>query len=176
MRYATEEDITCVSSSRKGSNTSELITGTFSPGTYYMRVYAYGDNCNDSEVYSLSFWVYYTASNESISALKYNKGAVAAIWLSDYDPCGISPFSSYSKGEIGYRSTSTGGLVADIQNKFENPYLSYFNKSNYIEHASIYIWDVDFRNEIRNYLLEFQNEIESEIDENEQLEMIRRVR
>lgn len=158
IRYAGEEDITQIASSTKASNNSESITKTLEPGTYYLWIYSYNDECDDSTYYNLSVNVSYTASDVAISSLRYNKGAKAALWISDYDPCGIAPYSSSSKVEVGVLSTSTPVSVS-----FNNPYTRYFTSGEPIEQAVLYIWDPQLRTELRAFLTECYNTINSQL-------------
>lgn len=165
IRYAQEDDISQIASSANGSNYSESISTTLQPGTYYIWIYSYNDECNDSVYYNLSVSCNYTAQNETISNLRFNKGAKAAIWISDYDPCGIQPLSQMSKVEVGVRSY--GPEIISLS--FENPYTNYFTNSDGVEHAVLYIWNVDFRNDIRDTLGLYYNQLANQINTNQRI-------
>lgn len=157
-----EDDISMVSYSSRASNRDESISVSLTPGTYYIWIYPYTDECDDSTNYNLSIDVDYTAQLSFISSLKYNKGAKAALWVSDYDPCGIAPCSTTQKEVVGYLATSD----TVIESTFENPFTEYFTTRDPIEQTVLYIWDTDLRIELRNVLLEIKNEIEAELENN----------
>ena len=144
-RYVEAEDISLVASSTRGSNNDETITRTLEPGRYFLWIYSYNEECDDSTYYNLSVQVSYTAQDMQISSLKYDKGAKAALWVSDYDPCGIAPYSASGEVEVGYWS----GETLTAASKFENPYTNYFRDGDPVEHAVVYIWDTELRNQLR---------------------------
>ena len=109
--------MTSIASSRNVSNFQEKISKFIFPGVYYIRVYSYNDSFNAQEKYHLSLNVNYKSENISISDLRYNKGVGAALWVSDYDPFKIQAFSSSSKSEVGFLTSSE----AYSAYKFGNP-------------------------------------------------------
>lgn len=165
-----ESDINQVAASLKGGNMSESITITLQPGRYYIWVYAYNENCNDSAYHNLSVKVEYTAKDVSINYLRYNKGAKAAVWLSDYDPCGIAPYSTISDIRVGWHTTNT--TIGVVTNKFSNPYTNHFmSTSSPIEHAVIYIWDNDLKADLREEILSLIDDLEKELEDAEEYEL-----
>lgn len=76
------------------------------------------------------------------------------MWVSDYNPCGIKPYSYSDKVEVGYMSAGTISAA-----KFQNPYVRYFTSGQPIEHAVLYVWDKDLRIQMRNLLTELYNEV-----------------
>ena len=113
---------------------------------------------NDTESYSLSVIGRYTYQDVSISTFQ-NSGAVAAIWRSDYDLCGIKPFTTNSEVTVGYRNHST----FNEEDAFANPYFAHFNTNERIEHASIYFWGVNTRKDIVNALKKHIDTVEAKI-------------
>lgn len=165
IMYAGEEDISLIAASVRASNNDESITQMLAPGTYYIWVYSYNDECDDSIYYNLSVSATYTAEDITISSLRFNKGAKAAMWISDYDPCGIEPFSKRSKVEVGVRSYDT--LTSTLS--FQNPYTQYFTDPDGIEHAALYVWDKNFRNDIRSALGTYYTQIANEVTSTKEL-------
>ena len=157
-RYAGEQDITLLRSSTKTGNASETITKTLVAGTYYVWVYSPNDTSNATSNYKLRVKATYSAKNESIAQLRFNKGAKAAMWVSDYNPCGIKPYSYSDKVEVGYMSAGTISAA-----KFQNPYVRYFTSGQPIEHAVLDVWDKDLRIQMRNLLTELYNEVSSDL-------------
>lgn len=158
IRYATSDSVYFVEKSNFDGNSVERIALTLQPGRYYIWVYAYEEECSDSAYYNLSVDVDYTARDVSINYLRYNKGAKAAIWVSDFDPCGIAPFSTLKNETIGYEYTdiSTGTW----HDYYENDYLQVFSGTEDVDHAAIYIWDAELAEDIMNDLERFRDEIE----------------
>lgn len=165
IKYAGEEDISQIASSTRASNNSESITRTLRPGTYYLWIYSYNDECSDSDYYNLSVSVSYTAQNVTISSLRFNKGAKAALWVSDYDPCGITPYSSFSKEEVGVVSTET----ETFNLAFQNPYTEYFKGSSGVEHAVLYVRDKEFREELRSALGVYYTQLANAVNSDKEL-------
>ena len=109
--------------------------------------------------------VSYTAQNVTISSLRFNKGAKAALWVSDYDPCGIKPYSSLSKEEVGVVSTET----QTFNLAFQNPYTEYFKGSSGVEHAVLYVWDKEFRVQLRNALGTYYTQLANAVNSDKEL-------
>ena len=165
IKYAGEDDISQIASSTRASNNDENIYKTLTPGTYYLWIYSYNDECSDSDYYNLSVSVSYTAQNVTISSLRFNKGAKAALWVSDYDPCGIKPYSSLSKEEVGVVSTET----QTFNLAFQNPYTEYFKGSSGVEHAVLYVWDKEFRVQLRNALGTYYTQLANAVNSDKEL-------
>lgn len=157
-KFVTIEDIERVAYSCNIGVTPEEIVCTLPAGTYYIRIYSYNETYNDTESYSLSVKGQYTYQDVSISTLQ-NSGAVAAIWRSDFDLCGIKPFTTNSEVTVGYRNHST----FNEEDAFANPYFAHFNTNERIEHASIYFWGVNTRKDIADELKKHIDAVEAEI-------------
>lgn len=160
VRFLTAAHVEFVEESSFDSNSVERIALTLQPGRYYIWVYSYGDACNDS-AYNLSLDVDYNAQDVSINYLRYNKGAKAAIWVSDFDPCGIAPFSTLKNEGIALDYMNVvSGIYYDY---YENNFLETLPNQHEIEHAVIYIWDAELAEDIISDLVRFRNEIEAEL-------------
>lgn len=123
-------------------NNENSETSLLTAGSYYVRVYSRDDTYNDEENYILSYSLtYQTQETQYISKLRFNKGAKAAFWKSDFDPFNENIF--------------------DIQNNFLFNPLSYSPIHDSIEsyatefgitNCVFYIWDTQWRNGLANYL------------------------
>lgn len=157
-KKVTMDDIEKVYDSCNVGVTPEEIVCTLEAGTYYVRIYSYNETYNDSESYSLSIKGKYTFENLSIDEMQ-RSGAVAAIWRSDFDLCGIKPFTTNSEVTVGYRNHAT----FSSEDAFANPYFSHFYIKERIEQASIYFWGVNTRMTIADALREHIEVAEAEI-------------
>lgn len=139
------DDVTLVdnfSYSRKANNVNESITRNVTPNTYYVRVYPYGEKSYDAvNKYRLNFKIDYNIKNDTYSNLKYNLGAGGALWLSDFDPIGIKAFSSESAEYAGFFMASNGAIAS----AYANPIFDYLEKDRKIEHATLYLWDNNWK-------------------------------
>lgn len=159
IRYCKEDDIELVGVSVKNGNASEYITKTVTPGTYYIWVYSYNDTSDAYNKYKLSASVTYTSGNNaSIAELKYNKGAKAALWVSDFDPCGIKAFENSDKICVGYTSVETASA------RYENPFLNQLPTNTNIDQAVLYIWDTQLRNAIRAWMTSMYSFVNNELE------------
>lgn len=167
IKYCKEDDIEFVGGSVNNGNTAETITKTVAPGTYYIWVYSYNDTSDAYNKYKLSASVTYTSGNNAtIGELKYNKGAKAALWISDFDPCGMKAFMNTDKVEVGY-------ITTDIYSspKFQNPFFEHFPRNTYVEQGVLYIWDVNLRKSMRKSLDTIYNKVEKEISTLQEIKM-----
>ncbi|MBP5092162.1 MAG: hypothetical protein J6328_06400, partial [Bacilli bacterium] len=113
------------------------------PNTYYLKVYS--PERDGVNYYDVELTVHYTpAQDESIDELRYQKGAVGAVWVSDYDPFGIHAFKEHGKRLVG--------ITDGKKNSYTNPMFSYLEKFERIHHATIYLWDPTFRNHFAQIL------------------------
>lgn len=156
-----------IAGSYKKYNNNELIDEYITPGTYYIRVYSYDGYSGDYD-YKINYTLSYENQDKSISIsdLRYNKGAKAAIWRSDFDPFGYTPFSMNNKQEVGYLMTYP------YMNNYTNPFHNYLNQradNEKIEHSVIYIWDKEWRSQIRMKLIDMKSKLQTEIDHNNEL-------
>lgn len=169
--YPSEDSVSIVRKSTKGSNLDEYISVSLSPGTYYARVYSYEGHSAWSE-YNLYGSITYPDINNSasISDLRYNKGAGAAVWISDLDPFGYKPFETYTKEEVGYRYYDFSGSLYPMNIfSFENPFYQNVNYNTNIPHSIIYIWDVNIRTELYDIMTQWENKLVAEIKTNKEL-------
>lgn len=127
---------------------TESITKKLGPGTYYARVFPCGEDSYDAiNKYNLKISVnYLDRESVSIQDLRYNKGCKAALWMSDFNPVGIKPFSTLDKELIAtYPGPQIGGVGC-------NPLLKYVYNNHTVEHASLYLWDNEICSFIHNQL------------------------
>ena len=128
---------------------SENIWNLYEPGTYYIRVFPCGDDSYDAvNAYNLSLSVnYYDTESVSIKDLRYNKGCKAAMWVSDFNPVSIKPFSTLEEEQLFwiYPGAQVGGVGY-------NPLLNYVYYNHEVEHASLYLWDNEMCLKIHNFL------------------------
>ena len=165
-KFVTMEDIEMVDYSYKVGVTPEEIVRTLPAGTYYIRVYSYNETYNDAESYSLLVKGQYTYQNMSVNDLQ-NSGAVAAIWLSDFNPCGINPFTTKSEVTIGYRNHA----IFNEEDAFANPYYEHLLTNNRIEQASIYFWGVNTRKAVADAIKAMSEVTERELKNNEKVKL-----
>ena len=162
VAYSKPDSITKIDSSPNESNLNEEMNNFLYPGVYYIYVFAYEDKTfNANEKHCLSLKVDYQSEDMSISDLRYNKDVGAALWVSDYDPFDIKPFTLSNKEEIGmYQVTLVG-----VQNSFANPIFNYIFRFEKILHASLYIWNFELRSQlyliVKKSISLIQNELNS---------------
>lgn len=162
IKYCDEKDISLISSSTRGSNINEAISTDVLPNVFYIRIYSYS-GFDAQNYYSLNIDVDYSYKDESISEMRYSKNAGAAIWVSDFDPFGIEPFSSSSSQEIGYFTSSEYYSAYRIA----HPYTSILRSNDNMLHASLFIWDKDIRIAIYKTVQELISITEKEVNKNE---------
>ena len=167
IKNAKSDDITQITSSANAGSNPESISRVLYPGTYYIWVYSYNDECSDSDFYNLSINVDYTAQDTTISSLRYNKGAKAALWVSDYDPCGIEAYSQSGKVAVGYMNADYLPAMC-----FDNPFFNYFKSGNQINQAVLYIWDTDLRNELRSFVTSLYNSVYTQLENDKNYQMV----
>lgn len=145
-----------------GSNSVNNETGysILTAGTYYIRISSHNELYSSGEEYNLSYSVdYQVSNNEEIDKLRFNKGANAAIWKSDFDPYGFETFRF--DGELS-RTYS--------KNPFHNVMEDYSTETG-IVNSVLYIWNTEWRNNIADYLdevLEIYNEV---YDKNQEIKV-----
>lgn len=164
-RYAEEDSVTSIASSRNASNYQETISMFIFPGVYYIKVYSYNGSFNAKQKYHLSLSVNYKSEDVSISDLKYSKGAGAALWVSDYDPFNIQAFTSSGKSEVGFLTSSQYYSAY----KFGNPMFHYVRGDEKILHASLYIWDLELRKQLYEIVKESIEILKTEIGSKERI-------
>ncbi|MGM9813695.1 MAG: hypothetical protein ACI32C_02135 [Candidatus Enteromonas sp.] len=164
-RYTTSEDVNLIDIGQKGSNQQEKISKLIFPGIYYIKVYSFNDSFNAQEEYHLSLDVNYRSENISISNLRYVKGVGAALWVSDYDPFKIQPFTSSGRSEVGYITSSEYYTAF----KFGNPIFEYIRDGGKILHASLYIWDLGLRRQLYEIVKDAIEILKTEIGSKEKI-------
>lgn len=165
--YCEEDSISLISSSNNTGSLSEQITEDILPNVFFIRVFSADGSFNAAEYYKLSFSLQYEYSDVSISNLRYSNGAGAAIWVSDYDPFGIIPFSEIARCEVGYVSHSEFKSVY----KMAHPYKYKVKKDGKTLHASLYIWNKEIRKFLYEMTLDCISELKSKLSEDQNLKM-----
>lgn len=164
--FADFNNVKPITGSYKKYNNNESIQVNVSPGTYYIRVYSVEGYSGD-QYYKINYSINYEdRANTNINELRYNKGAKAAIWRSDFNPFGYTPFSMNNKQNVGFENSYYN------LNFYSNPFHNYLNRhanNKKIEHSVIYIWDKEWRTEIRNYLIDMKLELQEQINHNNDL-------
>lgn len=164
VKYCEEDDISLISYSRYTGTYREKIEKDILPNVYFIRVYSY-KGFDAQNKYSLNIDIDYQYNNESISDLKYTNGARAAMWISDYDPFGIGPFTTTSKEEIGYFTSSSSYSAY----KISHPFTSILKGRDEVLHASIFIWDKDLRLALNEIVKQLIVVTEKELASNERI-------
>lgn len=142
IKYAEEDSISLIQRSTYAGNHDETIHfDCLYAGVYYIRISSYKDTYDAQNPYQLYLNVDYQSEDVAISDLKFNKGIGAALWSSDFDPFGITAFSTSGKSEVGYFTSSTYYSAY----KIGHPYFGYIRDDSGINHASLYIWDKSIR-------------------------------
>lgn len=126
--------------SARADNSSESITLNVEPGTYYACVYSYNDATFDNtNKYTLSFFEEEDLGREGtiydIHAGK-KKGDIGAIWFSKYKPLGLTPITvKDDHAYYQYYNYATYPYIRHLADKYNSD-------ENYIEYATLYVWDV----------------------------------
>lgn len=168
---ASNNSVTKIKGSYKSNRINENITLDITPGTYYIRVYSYKGYSGDDS-YKLSYSLTYNRSNPtSITDLRYNKGAKAAVWTSDFNPFEIKPFNLEGREYVGFISYSTElGYLNYYANHIHHTMNARAN-GDYITQSVIYIWDLEWRNTIRLKLISMADQLEDIISANQEFVM-----
>jgi hypothetical protein len=161
-----------VDSGIHGYNLSEFfVSYNRQPGTYYIRVYSVL-GYDEYVPYTLSFSVEYTFTTESISQLRFEKGAKAVIWKSDFDPFGYQPF--FFQDEISNKMINVGikyisNSNSEILNLYSNPFHLALNEKvigDEILHSILYIWGRTQRDDLSIILQSIADNVETQINNN----------
>lgn len=132
------------------SSSTEILTA----GTYYIRVYSYNEIYASGSEYTLTYNLdYRPQASQYISQMRFNKGAKAALWKSDFNPYGLTGFEL--SGEIDVSSAKV-----PIHNTIE-----YYSTDYGVVNSVLYIWDTEWRNSMALYLQALIEEIGNEYDE-----------
>lgn len=152
---------------RGGEGETETITldGTngdiLTAGTYYIRVYSYGELYYSNQEYCLSYSLdYQPQNNMKISEMRFNKGAKAALWKSDFTPF----------GEEYYEITEDVSFSA-----FHSPIhdsINMYSQSYGVVDSVLYIWDTEWRNEMSIYLEDVISEIQEILELYERVKLV----
>lgn len=172
IRYADKNDISFLKRSTYVKNYDEHISVELEPGTYYLRVYPYGDSSFDAQnKYSLLLNVKMLGESVSISNMRFNKGAKGAIWVSDYDPFGIKPYSTMENPEVGVVAYDTSGtsLIPLNVEMYQNPFFTYMRENKNIPHTTLYIWDETWRKDIYDFLNKYEKVLTEEVNAKNEL-------
>lgn len=163
-----KDSVSLIKQSRYASNSSERIFIEVGPGTYYLRVYPYNNTFDAANNYNLTGKIAYTSTSASISDMRFNKGAKGAVWVSDYDPFGIAPLSTFGNPEVGVIAYDMSGTSITPMNfeMYNNPYFSYMGKDKRITQAAFYIWDDEWRQQIYDFLTKYEYALANIVKEN----------
>ncbi len=163
-----KDSINLIKNSIYANNSSERISIEVGPGTYYLRVYPYNNTYDADNEYNLNGQISYTSTSASISDMRFNKGAKGAVWVSDYNPFGIKPLSTFSNPEVGVIAYDmSGASIAPLNiEMYNNPYFSYMGKDKRITQAAFYIWDEEWRQQIYDFLTEYEYALANIVKEN----------
>lgn len=132
------ETICIEESNTNNSNDSNTF---LTAGTYYIRISSHQELYASGEEYTLTYEIdYLNESNEKIDSLRFNKGAKAAIWKSDFDPYGFVTYKF--SGDLS--RTNSKNPFHDIMEDYSS--------ENGIVNSVLYIWDTEWRNELADYL------------------------
>lgn len=169
--HPSAENVNLVSWSKYKNNLDECINISLTPGTYYLRIYSY-EGYSAWSKYNLSGSVIYPDINgsSSISDLRYNKGAGAAIWLSDLDPFKTKLSKEFTSKEVGFRIyDNSGSLVTTNYLNYENPFYTDIQLSQSINYSILYVWDLNVRQELYNIMDDWEHELKSKVEENQRI-------
>lgn len=154
---------------------NEQITVEVDAGYYYIQVLGITGPDVPSQYYSLTGSVrLLNLKLENITDLRYNKGAKAAIWISDFDPAGIQPGQYYDDIAIdntipksfyapngslhSYPGHKINGMMSDAR----------VMGANEIEHSVLYVWDLEMRMILFDFFSYIYQVIEAEYQTSEQ--------
>lgn len=139
-------------------------------GTYFAKVYS-PDNqqYTDTQYYTLTVNVVYNRASASIADLRFNKGCGAAFWKSDFDPAGITPYSSLKNRQIGYYSTDYSNIFSPVVTD-DSPVdmvKQIMNVANgaRILHSSCFLWGRSERSVIATHLRTIRNALIDRVEE-----------
>ncbi len=139
-----------------GVGQSEHVVVKCVPTTYYIAVFSHNDETYDDEhPYHLKVT---ESVDSSVSGSFYDiaqgrkSGDRGAIWVSDFDPIGITPIT-----------ISDDTARQHIPNYYEYPMINHlgsiYGESNDINYAVVYVWDLETRAAIYGVVSEMINQI-----------------
>ena len=139
-----------------GTGQSEHVVVKCVPTTYYIVVYSHNDETYDDEhPYHLKVT---ESVDSSVSGSFYDiaqgrkNGDRGAIWISDFDPIGITPIT-----------ISNDSARQHIPNYYEYPMINHlgsmYGENSDINYAVVYVWDLETRAAIYGVVSEMINQI-----------------
>jgi hypothetical protein len=172
-----ESDVHSVTSSTLIGSSDENIAENVKPGAFYFEVAPKNDrDYDDTNQYKLTISVTYNkCSAQSVSNLRYNKGDIGALWVSDYDPFGLDPLGSIGGRDVGYTEVSEcvygPGVSGTETDKYDNPFSKHLakkaqdDKDEDIVYMVAYIWDGDTRNDLSDLLFHISDKLSAVADQ-----------
>lgn len=138
------DDAELVASSTHGSNNSERISITVTPGTYYAKVYPYNSSYDSENYYHIEFTITdgrsYSEGHYNISSHKSN-GDLAAIWKSDFDPCSQTiTYANVEGAKVQFNNYDNYPMIRHLADTYD--------ESKDIDYVCLYVWDLDLRKAI----------------------------
>ena len=160
--------INLIKYSNHSGNTDEFMQGMLYPNTYYIKVYSY--HGYGSPYYEVGLNVTYLRNDESITTLK-QKGARGALWLSDYDPYGIQPSISDHRTGVGSVGSITVG--SHYAGHVDTTHFTYPIQTGEYKHATLYIWNEEFRVQMFNLASRLYDAIDREIQDEREFRLLK---
>lgn len=154
-----------IARSTNAAGMNERITLNCTPGCYYFCVHSYNDKTYDNDhLYHLSF---NQKEDENREDVEYwiNEGKAAgdkgAIWVSNYQPLGITPVT-----------LTDSNSKYTIQNYDQYPYIRHladkYINGKYINYAVLYVWDLGLRAYLSALAGRFIDALNAETDWNDE--------
>jgi len=175
--YSAGQVINQIDSSTCGSNTSERISKTLYPNTYYIQVYSYRGY--GSPQYTLGLNVsYQRGQDQRISDLK-DIGAKGAVWLSDWDPYGIKPSISDSRMPIGSSGSwsKCNHYPRDWSfGSFDTTHFTFPIQTGVYKHAELFIWDDSLRTQMLSFVSQLHDAVEDQINTEQEMQVRTEIR
>ncbi|MDR1698134.1 MAG: hypothetical protein LBR37_04455 [Erysipelotrichaceae bacterium] len=163
---STKEEITTyIIASRKNYASDEYLSFELGAGYYHARVVSKNGWGREGAEYTLSGSVRYLhTKSEKISDLRYNKGAKAALWVSDFDPASIPPgmetndtFVENSLMKFNRDGKTVSGF--EFNRMLSDPRIK---NASEIEHTVLYLWDIEMRTQLYNFFIQLYDLLEND--------------
>lgn len=108
--YFSESNLIFLNHSVNGGQKVDSLSQDAGAGLYYVCVMSkYNQSHDDSSCYHLVVNGSYSSHpSYEINRLYYDKGAKGAVWISDFNPAEIKPFSSHGTKQYGWQSYFLG--------------------------------------------------------------------
>ena len=154
--HARKNEVVEIASSKNKFNYDEEINVPVYPGVYYVKVDAeQGYGATEYRLYcSASYHRSYYTNEEGVCLDDVciedlmDGGAKAALWLSDYDPFGITPSSNLNTHDVGYEHDEYDPIASLFFDKDEyNPEFPFVINKAY-KQAELFVWDINLRNDL----------------------------